>query len=120
MSKKNLIIIGVALAAILIIWITFSNAKSKKTKDNIETSKVSTAETKYDEESGLYYVQDKETGEIIAAGNDASALKIYEDNPDYNPNPFEHREPITDLKAYRENLDLLYAEDEMNRLQEEY
>jgi len=109
MSRKNKLIIISAIVIILIIFIAFNTAKNNKNKvNNTDSEKMTSAEMKYDEETRLYYVQDKETGEIIAAGEDEIALKIYVDNPDYNPSPFNYREPI-DLKVYREELDITQA-----------
>ena len=47
----------------------------------------------YDEETGLYYIKDEATGEILYASDDENspAFKIYRDDPDYNPNPLQAR-----------------------------
>ena len=44
-------------------------------------------EIKYDEDTGLYYVINKETGEIFGASTNESDLHFWKMYPDYNPDP---------------------------------
>lgn len=45
--------------------------------------------SEYDEKTGLYYVKNESTGEILYASydEDDAMLDFYKNNPDYNPNP---------------------------------
>ena len=109
MSKKLLIIL-ISILIILIITLFFikRNAKIKdKSKIEIqnETSKI---ESNYDENTSLYYVRNKKTGEIIGASRDEEDLRFYEENPDYNPNPLQTRP--TDIEDYT------YFEDYANEI----
>lgn len=54
----------------------------------------------YDEETGLYYLKDESTGEIIYASEDENdpSFDFYIEHPDYNPNPLSPKK--TRLEEY--------------------
>lgn len=87
MIKKNLIIIIVIVLVLGAIMI-FINKKEHK---NDYSKDVDEIPTQYDEETGLYYIIDEETGEIIYASTTEADLDFYKENPDYNPNSYTIR-----------------------------
>lgn len=88
MNKKLIIVIFLIIVIIFGIVIF----KTNKVKDETQVdNEYSENDIKYDEETGLYYIKDEETGEIISASKDEAYLKIYIDNPDYNPNPLTQK-----------------------------
>lgn len=76
-----------------------------------EFESIPLAEVKYDEETGLYYIRNDQTGEIIAASYDEIDLDFYKTHPDYNPNP---------LATKSMNLEDFVQSGPSEDLQEEY
>ena len=69
------------------------------TKDEVNRNTVvQKGQVEYDENTGYYYVRDTKTGEIRGASRDEAELKIYIDNPDYDPDPLSSNP--TDLQEY--------------------
>lgn len=98
MNKKTIIMVFGILT--LIILIVFSNKKDKSnTNINIVESEEQ-VDVKYDEETGLYYIRDKETNEIIAASREETDLEFYKKHPDYKLNSDAIRS--TDLNDFVE------------------
>jgi len=94
---KNKIIIIIGAILVVIIGVVIFTGKKSKTQGNtvIENKEI---ETSYDNETGLYYIKDEETNEIITASQNEEDLKFYEENPEYNPNPLATKR--TDLSSY--------------------
>ena len=78
---------------IIVIIIAVKNKKEQREVFEQKNSKEIVIETKqdYDEETGLYYITDENTGEIIGASRDENDLEFYKKHPDYNPNPLSNR-----------------------------
>lgn len=99
MNKKYIIMIFCIV--ILIIAIALINTKDRNTINMKHTDEISEeAEVKYDEETGLYYIRDEETNEIIAASREETDLEFYKKHPDYKLNSDEVRSK--DLKDFVE------------------
>ena len=99
MSKNKLFIIIIAVIVVIIAIVFLRNKENiiiPKEEANIDDG------YSYDEESGLYYITNEETGEIRAVSSNKDDLKFYKENPDYNPNPLAERE--TDIKNFVRNL----------------
>lgn len=105
MSKKNIIII-VCIIIVLVAGVMLIHNKNKK--NNYE-NQIDQGSENYDEETGLYYLRDEETGEIIHASQNEDDLDFYREHPDYNPNPLAPRSDnlrdFVDINAY-ENQEL--------------
>ena len=101
-NKKSLIGIISAVVLILIVVLVFNKSK----KINNETDDISEAKTKdevlYDEETGLYYLKNDETDEIMYASRNKEELQVYVDNPDYNPNPLAPKKTTLEEYMYME------------------
>lgn len=105
--SKNKIIIVVCLVVLLVVVILFNN---KHQKNVIEEKTLNDFQTDtnlgYDEETGLYYVRDELTQEIIWAGYNKEDMQFYLDHPDYNQNPLGSRSTnLQDFASYQENYD---------------
>ncbi len=101
MSKKFLIIlISIVLIVLIIVFVRNNENNDRISSDSeyMNRGNKSKIQTSYDENTGLYYVEDRETGEIISASRDEEDLKFYESHPDYNPNPLSSKP--TDLNSY--------------------
>ena len=99
MSNKKIIIIIFVLCLVFVITFAIIANKNKKEIENENTvNEVRELNSNYDENTGLYYVEDKETGEIISASREEEDLEFYESHPDYNPNPLSPKP--TDLDGY--------------------
>ena len=103
LSKKKLIIISVIILCVFFVIVFGILYKRKNTNiktigDNIEAEKKIETESKYDENTTFYYIENKETGEIITASHDETDLEFYESHPDYNPNPLGVKP--TELERY--------------------
>ena len=99
MNRRYIIIISIILliSIIVIMFWKFNNGKVNKNIDNAkETIKKDVVQ--YDEESGYYYIKNSETGEIRSASKNKEDLKIYIDNPNYDPDPLSSNP--TDLQEY--------------------
>ncbi len=98
MNKKIIIIFSILILIIAILMI-FRFIK-KETVGEIPSNETSSGKptVQFDENTGYYYVRDTKTGEIRGASQDEAELKIYIDNPDYDPDPFT-RSP-SDLNEY--------------------
>jgi len=90
MSKKIALLIVVVILAVVIILLVGSRNKTKVLTNN-ETLDENNTDIKLDDETGLYYIRDDTTGEIIHASYDESDLDFYQKHPDYNPNPLVPR-----------------------------
>ena len=99
MNKRYVIIISVILL-ILIIVIMFWKLNNGKSNKNIDNTKkyMEKDVVQYDGESGYYYIKDSKTGEIRSASKNKEDLKIYIDNPNYDPDPLSSNP--TDLQEY--------------------
>ncbi|MBR2290155.1 MAG: hypothetical protein IJ867_06160 [Clostridia bacterium] len=76
--------------------------ETKATESSIEIK------NDYDEETGLYYIIDEVTGEIIYASQDENDpnFDFYREHPDYNPNPLEPRSTrLDDFWGYGDVVD---------------
>lgn len=109
MTKKQLTII--IIAVILIILITarlIINSRKKVNYETVPKLEVTQSQSKFDEDTGLYYLKDENTGEIIAASRDENDLQFYIDHPDYNPDPLTPRSKnLEDFLAPGENLQMV-------------
>jgi FtsZ-interacting cell division protein ZipA len=86
MDKKTKIIIIVVAVVVIIALIINKVNKSKTTNETTSTANTTTSVTyEQDEETGEYIIYNKETGEEITRVTDEAEIKIYEDNPDYDP-----------------------------------
>ena len=93
MSKKKILLLCLGIILLIVVLIiTFSNRKDNSSQSTKQTPKVEVA-TNFDEDTGLYYVKDEETGDILYASYDENdpSLEFYKEHPDYNPNPLNSR-----------------------------
>ena len=79
-NKKVIISIFIIICIIAIIVFFVINRKTK-TENEIENLNI-----KQDEETGEYILYNERNEEILRSDTEGE-LKIYLDNPDYNPNP---------------------------------
>lgn len=87
---KIAILVVVLIAAILIIRNVSKNSSESSSQGGEEA--VST-EIHYDETNSVYYIADKNTGEVLHEAYSEDDLHIYEIDPDYDPkNPDEPSE----------------------------
>ncbi len=95
--KISIITFVVVLIIIIAVVLKFKN-DDRQTHENPTNIKLT--EIKYDEETGLYYIRDNNTEEIIYASDDENdpELQFYKENPDYNPNPLLPKS--TDLSSF--------------------
>ena len=99
MSNKKIIIVVFVLCLVFVItFAIIANKNKKEIKNENKVNEVGDQNSSYDENTGLYYVEDKETGEIISASRDEGDLEFYESHPDYNPNPLSPK--TKDLNSY--------------------
>jgi FtsZ-interacting cell division protein ZipA len=85
-DKKTKIIIIVVAVVIIVALIINGVNNSKKSDENANTNTSNTNITyEQDNETGEYIIYNKETGEEITRVTDEAEIKIYEDNPDYDP-----------------------------------
>jgi uncharacterized membrane protein YvbJ len=98
-NTKSKIIITIIVVILIIIAIVVNNKNQVKQED-AKQSLQTLADINYDEETGLYYIKDESTGEIIYASEDEDdpELQFYKEHPDYNPNPLSSRS--TDLSSF--------------------
>lgn len=105
MSKRNIIVI---ICVIIVLFVGVILIHNKNKKSNYE-NQIDQGNENYDEETGLYYLKDEETGEIIHASQSEDDLDFYREHPDYNPNPLAPRSDnlrdFVDINAY-ENQEL--------------
>ena len=97
LKKFLMILIPIMIIFIIFIIIYTKDSKKMEYKNKKEKSDI-IVKTDYDEETGLYYIEDKENGNIIQVSNDKTDLQFYEENPDYNPNPLQTKS--TNIKDY--------------------
>lgn len=104
MQTNKKVLIGICSAVILILIMVFVFSKNKRVKN--ETNNIAEVKTNdgvlFDEETGLYYLKDNETGEIIYASRNKEELQVYVDNPDYNPNPLAPKKTTLEEYMYTE------------------
>jgi hypothetical protein len=96
-NKKLKIAISI-FCLILILILIFQKLTNKNVNESLLDNDTINLETSYDSETGLYYIQDEATGEIISASTNEDDLDFYIENPDYNPNPLSSRS--TDLSSF--------------------
>lgn len=110
-NKKVLLSAGFAI--ILVLCMLLWNNKTKKNKNANDVANKTNEITDgvlFDEETGLYYLKNNETNEIIYASRNKEELQIYIDFPDYNPNPLAQKK--TTLEEYM--TDYMYMEENEN------
>lgn len=100
MSKKELIILGIII--LIFIILAYENFFKTKNKNEIPIEQGESSnwerEDGYDDYTGLYYIRDKETGEILFTSRNQEELDFYKEHPDYNPNPLSEKE--TDIADF--------------------
>jgi uncharacterized membrane protein YvbJ len=99
-NTKSKIIIAVIVIALIIITIVAKNKGQVNQEEVKQSLQNIVLDINYDEETGLYYIKDESTGEIIYASEDEDdpELQFYKEHPDYNPNPLSSRS--TDLSSF--------------------
>ena len=107
-NKKGITLIALIITVIVSLMVIRKNKNSVLVR--VQEPPKTKIEKSYDEETGLYYIQDENTGEIIYASRekDDPGFEFYQEHQDYNPNPLQPR---------RTNLDdfLMYEDGgEMN------
>lgn len=80
MKKYLIILIVIILIIVSILFVVLNNRK------NVETNESENQVQVYETDEG-YEIYDKYTNEKITNVKDESEIKIYQDNPDYKPNP---------------------------------
>ena len=91
----------------MLVGIVFYKMNFKENDNKSDSIVLTSEDIDYDVETGLYYIKNEETGEIIGAGGSEGELQIYLDNPDFNPNPINVKH--YDIKDF-----LINNEDESN------
>ena len=76
----------------------------------LESSPKIQVTSEYDEGTGLYYVKNESTGEILYASydEDDAMLDFYKNNPDYNPNPLVYKKTTLEEYMYGEEGGEIY------------
>lgn len=104
-KKETIIVLVIVMCLCVVIAFAIlykrKNINIESTRDNVKTERKIETESKYDENTTLYYVKNKESGEIITASHDKTDLEFYESHPDYNPNPLGTKP--TNLDKYMES-----------------
>ena len=112
MQINKKILIGIISAVVLILIIVLIFNKNKKVKS--ETNNLSEVKANngvlFDEETGLYYLKNNETGEIIYASRHEEELQVYIDNPYYNPNPLAPKRTTLEDYMYLEEYEDIIEE----------
>lgn len=86
---KIAILVVVLIAAILII----RNVSKNSSESSSQGGDTVSTEIHYDETNSVYYIADKNTGEVLHEAYSEDDLHIYEVDPDYDPkNPDEPSE----------------------------
>lgn len=80
MKKYLIILIVLILVIVSILFVVLNNRK------NIETNESENQIQVYETDEG-YEIYNKNTNEKITNVTNEYEIKIYQDNPDYNPNP---------------------------------
>lgn len=92
MTKKGILIFSAILIVGVLIIIFLVNKKDNKILGKDSTNELTKEDIKYDNESELYYLKDKETNEIIGTSKYEEDMEFYLNHPDYNPNPLQQRD----------------------------
>ena len=101
MKKEYIFLISIIVIFTIFIIVMKTKINKTATKDELNQNTntvVQKSKIEYDENTGYYYVKDNKTGEIRGASQDEAELKIYVDNPDYDPDPLSSHP--TDLQEY--------------------
>lgn len=105
MSKNKMIIIVISIIILVVIFGILIKNNNNKMKEQEKIQTKPKVESSYDEETGLYYVKDEKTGEIIGASQNEEDLEFYKENPDYNPNPLAPRSTsLQDFVSYGSDM----------------
>lgn len=79
---KIIILVIILLFAVIFIYnISKDNSSVESETETITT--IDESQIKYDEDTGEYYIQNEETGEITHTSYDEKELEIYTVDPDY-------------------------------------
>ena len=99
MSKKELIILEIIILIFIVFVYVFFKTRNKNEipMEQGESSELEREEC-YDDYTGLYYIRNKETGEILFTSRNQEELDFYKEHPDYNPNPLSEKE--TDIADF--------------------
>lgn len=89
MSKSKLRILIIIIIIIILFAIVIISGKTKVVEKQVQNS-TNRVELNYDNENKLFYVRDKETGEIRASSENEEDLQIFLDFPEYNPEPWKN------------------------------
>ena len=81
-NKKSILIVATVFMLIVGIVFVIKNYSIKKENEQ----DINKTNTVYNEVTNMYYIYN-ENNELIHSTSDEADLKMYEDNPDYNPNP---------------------------------
>jgi len=111
-NKKIVIIIVVTIIIVTILAVFVNRKKStEKIEENVSNSSVIVSDKDYDEETGLYYIKDEETGEILYASYDENNpdFEFYKEYPNYNPNPLKIK--TKSLEDYLRTEEFTYDEE---------
>ena len=107
MKKEYIFIICIVVILTIFMIVMKTNVNKTNNKNGVSQNTntvVQKNQIEYDENTGYYYVRDIKTGEIRGASQDETELKIYVDNPDYDPDP--STTSPTDLNEYIETREL--------------
>lgn len=89
--NKKLYMIFIGVICVLIVFTIAHIKNTNQTKENDGEISTENLHSYFDEESGLYYLKNEETGEIIQASRNEDDLQFFLENPDYNPDPLTER-----------------------------
>lgn len=89
MDKRVVVVAIIVICILSIFIIEFFNNKNKLSQNSINS--IEETEELFDEETGLYYIRNNETGEIIQASTNKEDLQFFKENLDYNPDPLTPR-----------------------------
>ena len=85
MSKKVKIVIGIiALVILILIIANIIRNKADNSEETTGTESTTLSDVKYNEDTGEYYIEDTETGEVLHTAYSEDELYIYSIDPDYD------------------------------------
>ena len=102
MTRKKILLLGLAVILIIVLVLIRLNSRDGTKEEKEIESKVS-MEINFDEETGLYYLEDSSSGNIIYASYDKDdpSFEFYREHPDYNPNPLSsNSRTLNDFVSY--------------------
>ena len=88
MNKKKTVILILWIIIVIFLILISKNLKHKNNSKNINSNNIEekvTTDYSYDETNSIYTIYDKNTNKILQTTEDEAAIKMYLENPDFNP-----------------------------------